>query len=151
MDNNFILLTRSIGFTGTREGMSNKQLDVLEALLNRASFREAHHGDCVGADEQFHMIVDNKKHTEDRPLRIVIHPPDNPTERAFCIGDVMNEVKPYLVRNDAIVKQSQVLIACPLTNKEEQRSGTWHTIRSARKAKHKIYIILPDGTIKEEG
>ena len=151
MDKFFFIMAHSVGFTGTREGMSIKQLDVLEALINRSSFREAHHGDCVGADEQFHMIVDNKKHTSEHPLRIIIHPPDNPKERAFCLGDSMLEAKPYLVRNDAIVRSSHVLIACPLNAREEHRSGTWYTIRAACKAGHKIYIILPDGVVKEEG
>jgi predicted Rossmann fold nucleotide-binding protein DprA/Smf involved in DNA uptake len=59
--------------------------------------------------------------------------------------------QPYLVRNETIVKQSQVLLAAPRTSKDEQRSGTWHTIRYARKMKRKIYIVMPDGVIRKEG
>jgi len=50
--------------------------------------------------------------------------------------------KTYLERNLDIVKNSSLLIACPINkNKEELRSGTWSTIRKARKHKLTIYIL----------
>lgn len=144
------VLARSLGFSGSREGMSPRQLDTVERFLAMSGFKEAHHGDCVGADEQFHMLVDAKVQEGNDKIRIVIHPPDNPSERAFCLSGSMLPQQPYLKRNETIVKQSQVLLACPKSGKED-KSGTWHTINCARKLKHKIYIVLPDGTIKEEG
>ena len=38
-----------------------------------------------------------------------------------------------------------MLIAFPSTQFEIQRSGTWQTIRYARKLKKKILIIYPNG------
>jgi hypothetical protein len=62
--------------------------------------------------------------------------------RAFNEADVLMEEKPYLERNLNIVKNSSILIACPIDkNKEELRSGTWSTIRQAKKAKIPIYIF----------
>jgi hypothetical protein len=50
--------------------------------------------------------------------------------------------KPYLERNLNIIKYSFVLIACPIDkNKEEFRSGTWSTIRQAKKLNKLIYIL----------
>ena len=43
-----------IGFTGSRKGMTGEQAAVVMRLLLSAT--EGHHGDCVGADEQFHEM-----------------------------------------------------------------------------------------------
>lgn len=40
----------------------------------------------------------------------------------------------YLKRDDLTVARSQILLAFPKTPVEEQRSGTWATVRRARKA-----------------
>ena len=50
--------------------------------------------------------------------------------------------KPYLKRNEDIVNKCDVLIACPIDkNKEILRSGTWATIRKARKLNKTIYLL----------
>lgn len=50
--------------------------------------------------------------------------------------------KPYLQRNLDIIKNSSILIACPVNkNKEELRSGTWSTIRRAKKEKIQVIIL----------
>ncbi len=49
-----------------------------------------------------------------------------------------------LDRNREIVGLANVLIAAPLTDKEEQRSGTWATIRAARHKGIPI-VMLPRG------
>jgi hypothetical protein len=54
--------------------------------------------------------------------------------------------KPYLVRNQDIVDISKVLIGAPSDFVEEQRSGTWATIRRARAAKLWTILVYPDGT-----
>jgi hypothetical protein len=40
----------------------------------------------------------------------------------------------YMKRNDVLVAHADVLLAFPKTPQEELRSGTWATIRRARKA-----------------
>lgn len=42
------------------------------------------------------------------------------------------------------------LIATPAGFQEEQRSGTWATIRYARKMNHHIYIVYSNGHVREE-
>jgi len=53
--------------------------------------------------------------------------------------------RPPLVRNRDIVDATDMLIAAPATRKEVLRSGTWATIRYAKKMKKWIYIIYPSG------
>lgn len=128
-----------VGFTGTQEGMTRLQLAFLESVLARLGPEEFHHGDCVGADCQAHEVV-----REQWPrCRIVIHPPVNNAKRAFCSGDEVKESRDYLVRNLAIVALCEELIAAPKTAAEELRSGTWTTVRAARKAQKPIHILRP--------
>jgi hypothetical protein len=83
-----------------------------------------------------------KKTHLDKSIIIHIYPPDNPTSRLFNQGDLIMEEKPYLKRNLDIIKNSTILIACPYDkNKEILRSGTWSTIRQARKQNLQIYIF----------
>jgi hypothetical protein len=136
-------LSLVVGFTGTQVGMTDKQKRTFKDLipeLNPSVFR---HGDCIGADEQAHKVV--RKHTH---AQIIVHPPDKVDKRAFCEGDKVLAVKPYLNRNHDIVDDSDLLIACPREFKEQLRSGTWATIRYARSKRKPVYIIWPDGTME---
>jgi hypothetical protein len=146
-----------IGFTGTREGTATEQRAALQKLLRERKPTEVHHGDCDGADEQFHSDS-----IDLGVPKIVIHPGHNyqglfPT-RSYCDqhtpGDGKSEItvlpaKPYLVRDRDIVMATELLIACP-QGQEKLRSGTWTTVRAARKANRPIIIIFPDGSVVEE-
>jgi len=61
------------------------------------------------------------------------------------------EAKPYLDRNQDIVDGADILIAAPNEDKEIVRSGTWSTVRYARKSKKKIILVLRSGEVIEEG
>jgi len=131
-----------IGFTGTQTGITPPQFDLLvEVLQELHEVTEAHHGDCLGADREFSIIVDCIFGTG----KIHCHPPEDGKKRAFCRVDVMYEALPFLVRNHNIVNKTDILIACPKGMNEEVRSGTWATVRFARKQKGIIVILWPDG------
>lgn len=136
----------SVGFSGTQGGVASKQEDTLFHVLGALSAVDSvfRHGDCIGADAQAHKIA--KGHG----FKTVAHPPVNESKRAFCDADEILPAKEYLERNKDIVNFSKVLIACPGQFEEVVRSGTWATIRYARKAKKNIIIIFPDGSIKKE-
>lgn len=121
-----------IGFTGTQRGMTDTQRTRVAELLKRAS--EFHHGDCVGADAQAHELALALK------IPIVIHPPENPNKRAWCQGGLVLPPKPYLERNQDIVDQTEILIATPF-EAETLRSGTWATVRYARRRGIPIWIV----------
>jgi len=134
-----------IGFTGSRNGMKPNQLQTFLEVIGDAGLGEDHneiafhHGDCVGADEQAHYRVLGN-------MDIFIHPPTDPKHRAFCTGAKhVSDPKPYILRNHIIVKASDLLIATPATVGEEQRSGTWATIRYANQSDVAFLIIDPYG------
>lgn len=52
----------------------------------------------------------------------------------------------YMKRNDALVAFADVLWAFPRSAREEQRSGTWATVRRARKRGRTIYVFPLDGS-----
>lgn len=134
-----------IGFTGTQNGMSIPQMDILQKLFNKVKVNgEFHHGDCIGADQQAHKIALLFK------MKIYIHPPQDSKKRAWCSGPnvIILPVKDYLVRNKDIVNVTQVLIATPADEYEQLRSGVWSTIRYAKKIGKPIRIIYPSGQIQ---
>jgi len=138
------LNTIKIGFTGTREGMNDiqktKTLDILNKYVNYII--EIHHGDCIGADTDFHNICEDFRKKTNVNLTIVIHPPNNKGARAFNKADILLEEKQYLDRNTDIVMMSDIIIGCPHNvNDEILRSGTWSTIRKARKMKKILHVF----------
>lgn len=132
-----------VGFTGTRDGMTPQQKQSFDGLIRALRITEFHHGDCLGADADAHALV----RLLSPPTRIAIHPPDNFRMAAYCKGDVAYGARPYLERNADIVNVTDVMIACPKEFVEIQRSGTWATIRLARKRDKRLYIIGPKGII----
>jgi hypothetical protein len=50
----------------------------------------------------------------------------------------------YMDRNDAVIANSTRLLAFPETKTELQRSGTWATVRRARKARMDVAIVPLD-------
>lgn len=130
-----------IGFTGTRHGMTSEQMRALRDLL--ATFGEAilHHGDAVGADAEAHDIAVMLG------WMAVSHPPINNTWRAHKVADEERAPKPYLVRSRDIVEETELLIAAPANAIEHLQSGTWSTVRCARRSGRPISIIRPDGTV----
>lgn len=135
-----------VGFTGTQKGTTPEQRQELRQFLYSRSVDEFHHGDCIGADAEAHAIVRDYRAS----IRIIIHPPTNKTRVANRTADEWRVSLPYLERNKAIVDACDVLVAMPFETVEKIRSGTWSTIRYARKQDKPIYIILPDGRVRLE-
>jgi hypothetical protein len=143
----------AVGITGTVEGSTTRQLVVLNEVLRSFTFLELHHGDAVGVDAESHGLVRRIQFqlgdSASRP-RIVLHPPVKNGKRAFC-QDADEEREPfeYLERDQNIVDEIDVLIAVPKDAEEQLRSGTWATVRYARKRKTVLIIrINPDGTVR---
>ncbi len=134
-----------IGFTGSRKGITVAQAETLERFLNQLSVTEVHHGDCVGADAELHQLSFRLS------LNNIIHPPADARYRAYSKGASRNCTPlEYLVRNKNIVMSTDVLVAA-VQGDERQRSGTWATVRYARKLKHPIAIVDATGQLRCEG
>ncbi len=140
------------GFTGTRLGMTPPQREAVRGLLAAHAPACVHHGDCRGADQEFHEDCLLTK--EKRALWLVVHPPADIFYRAFCKEfDQRRSEKPFLQRNREIVDACGIVVAAPADMAEPplgHGGGTWHTIRYARRQRKKIYLVLPDGTIQSE-
>lgn len=131
-----------MGFTGTRQNLTKQQIECLVCVTQFYSPSELHHGDCVGGDATIHDVV--REHVEE--CKVVIHPPEYDRYRAYKEGDEVRNTLPYLTRNKNIVDESDMMVATPEQKQEKLRSGTWSTIRYAKKKGKFIVIIFPDGT-----
>jgi hypothetical protein len=138
----------TVGFTGTRKGMTNEQRVSVALLIIKLHPSTIHHGCCIGADEQFDKLC--KSYIGNVSIIRVGHPSDI-IKYTMDISDIehLMPIKPPLERNKNIVLLSNVLIACPDGFEEKIRSGTWSTVRYAKKQNKKIHIVFPDGKTEQ--
>lgn len=141
-----------IGFTGSRKGMTDDQQTALRQELrdlldeHQGEDLDAHHGDANGGDTQFHAIC------QELNIPVVLHPSEDQKDRAFCQG-AKAELPPRKFRqqSESIVNSSDILIAAPDGFQERPRgSGTWMTVRIARKAAKTCVLCYPDGVRETE-
>lgn len=132
-----------IGFTGNRYGLTDEQKTQITAIFDIYNNIIVSHGDCIGSDTDFHNLsIQYKQLNPMKNFQIHIYPPTDDKLRSYCNGDIILNPKPYLQRNKDIVLDSDILIGCPNDKtKEVLRSGTWSTIRLARKLKKQIYLL----------
>jgi hypothetical protein len=121
--------------------MTPTQRERLRALLACTPGAVLHHGDAIGADAEAHDIA------VALGWAVVIHPPSEDYGRAFKASSFVRAPRPHLKRNRAIVRETDMLIAAPAGAIEELRSGTWSTVRYARRQGRPIWLILPDGSV----
>lgn len=126
-----------IGFTGTQLGMSQHQKEQFVLELYELNPTEFHHGDCIGADAEAHDIV--REFFPD--VKIVGHLPKANSKRAYKKCDEYRDPLPYLERDHKIVDETDYLFGAPKADAEVLRSGTWATIRYARKTSKKRQIL----------
>lgn len=136
-----IRVQEAVGFTGTTQGMTNRQWQAFRSLIHtlkaELELKTFHHGDCVGADAQAHQVA------RSNGFWIVGHPPSYESKRAYMPCDEYRQPKPYLARNHDIVDECYVMIATPKETEEIVRSGTWATIRYSRKKGRHLFILTP--------
>lgn len=143
----------TIGFTGTRRGLSYFQQLKLESHLQKIQPELLYHGACVGADYEADKLaaklgIDRHAFPSNIPTKRV-------SETALRSHSTLDSVLFYeptplapLVRNKFIVDKCDTLIACPGEEYERLRSGTWATVRYAIKVNKPVIIIYPSGKVK---
>lgn len=142
-----------LGFSGTQKGMTEPQAEQVWGMIAAIALIygqkvNAHHGLCVGADYQFHVMC------RGFVIPIIGHPPVNKSKVAkFNMLDFayLWDDKDYLDRNTDIVDCSTAFIATPGEMEEQLRSGTWSTIRKAKRKGIRGSIVFPDGSTEEFG
>ncbi len=135
-----------LAFTGTRKGMSPRQVGYCIHKVEELQPTEVHHGGARGADAEFHEIClkmgvrtihvwPSNLATQQGDLRIVID---------SKITVILHPEQPPLDRNRDIVRPASILIACPDSAIETIRSGTWSTVRYASQFEDKqIFVVKP--------
>jgi hypothetical protein len=133
----------TIGFTGTQRGMTKVQRETVKALLRDFAPDMVRHGMCIGADAEFHDLAREQR------IYIIGHPGttryDEALNRATVVCDHTLDEKYFLDRNRDIVDGSALMLAAPSQWNEQVRSGTWSTIRYARRVCRRLVIVGPNG------
>jgi hypothetical protein len=134
------------GFTGTRKGMTPQQHKALRRLvLPPGEISMFVHGGAPGADSQAHAIFAQTG----RPILVR---PASMEQYRYWRKDVHTSIvyqpRAPLERNSDIVNQVEMLFACPETKLEELRSGTWATVRRAKRKGIRVIFIYPSGQVE---
>ena len=143
-------MSETIGFTGSRYGMSAQQSMIVEKLLEdfdnfNNNITTAHNGGCVGADEQFEAMCDKLQipsvrwPANDVQMKWVSRKEPKP-------NTTIMKATPHDERNARIVYNSTRLIATP-NSVFHPRSGTWQTIHKAIDEGRRVYIVLVNGMV----
>ena len=131
---------KSIGVTATRDGLTALQTKWLLEFLEKNRALTLHHGDCIGGDNEIATMFSN------HGSYVIAFPGSTVHKRALCkANDLTFPWSDNLVRNRFIVNHVELLLAFPNSVSELQRSGTWFTIRYARKQRIPMFIINPNG------
>lgn len=131
--------------------MTPAQLDAVVMLVEQLAGVDqlcGHHGDCVGADAEFHDVM--RRYAK----CVVIHAPLDPSHRAFCMRDddldpgsrcdvVQLPGKTHFARNRHIVDVSRVMVATPRESTRQERGGTWYTVDYSKKKGRPLALVLP--------
>lgn len=128
--------------------MADAQREGVAEFLRVNSPMVIHHGDCIGADSQFH----DSALLLPKPPRIETHPCNLTKFRAYRKADFVHSVKSPKDRNKDIAWDCEQLLAAPETTADKSpHSGTWQTIRLALSFKKTITVIWPNGTVQAWG
>jgi hypothetical protein len=140
-----------LGFTGSRNRPTPKQLAWLDLYFFDRDVDVLHHGACVGSDLAAHRMA------LDYAVPVVVHPPIKdgylaeeclfvpppPTKHQVTVL----ERKHYHARNRDIVHAADRLIALP-DGPRRPHSGTWYTIDYAVGQHFRVQTCFPDGHVE---
>lgn len=140
-----------IVFTGTRRGMTSSQKEEFEKAIKLHRPSLFVHGGCLGADDEADEIaasnrVDRAVYFSDVPKASVSTHELEARSVYYCAGLCTRPGARPLDRNKEMVNllgPQDILIACPRGREEELRSGTWMTVRFARKSGKTVQVIFP--------
>jgi len=141
---------KKLGFTGTREGLNEAQTSWLRAFLFENPPDQAGHGACMGADIDFHNLVREVVPS----CKIIAWPSTSNATRRECDADVVHDLMAPKKRDQLIVNFANYFVGCPHTDYEITQSGTWMTLRMARRKLEKggldsLHVCYPTAGIVE--
>lgn len=127
-------------------GLNETQFNVIKRFIIEDTDTEVlHEGDCIGVDQQVTLMFQDIS----PEIWVVCHPAERIGTRSFGEYDEIRPARGYLIRDKDMVNEADYLWAVPHCE-EIARSGTWATVRYARKKGIPITIIMPDGEVVYE-
>lgn len=123
-----------ISFIGAPGGMNAYQKTSVERLLKMFEPTEVHHGDCLGADEEFHNIATRLN------LYTASHPQKDEELKANCMANHINLAKSKERANRDLVKVCELLLAAPDVP-EGHFDPTWMVIRTAKRTGRAVVVF----------
>ncbi len=136
------------GFTGTQKCPKECHKSIRQVIASLADATEFTTGGAYGVDTEVAIAADlfpSVTHRLCLPQSHYNH------QLPWIIEDRIGRYPivdragiSYRERNERILHFSDVLIAFPMTAKEEQRSGTWMTIRMTRKIRMPVRMFPLD-------
>ena len=141
-----------LAFTGTRQGATEQQLKTAILHLSLEPQHYILNGACEGADRAIHgAILDAGLGGK---VRFEFWP-SNEEQNKWALKvlrpkDLLFGIEKPLKRNNFMINRAEGLMAMPKGYREALRSGTWATIRYARKIKKPVTIVWPNGTFVTE-
>jgi hypothetical protein len=142
----------TVGFTGTRNGMTPPQRETVGRLLQSLRPDKTRDGLGVGADAEFAALAAS---LSPRPF-LVGHPGvssrggGNERRGDDARHDIVLAEQTHFKRNRVIVDNSDVLVAAPPCQPLPESGGTAYTVGYARKVAKPLVVVWPDGTTTEE-
>lgn len=155
-----------LSLTATRAGLSLAQRATLPGLFATLPAILVH-GGAVGGDEEVDAFL-APLFARDREARrrspdaifpafipIEVYPEHRRGREHWIYVAPFRELRAVswpdepLARNRTIVRRGDRLLAFPATEEEELRSGTWMTVRFARKLGRPVTIVTPSGKVVE--
>lgn len=133
----------AVGFTGTRKNRTPRQEESLRLalkFLRDFGYTRFVHGGAFGADLFAHDVAWSLEY------ELMCYPALGRVHDYVLNDHILMPTADPLTRNGYIVNASRVLIAMPHEDHEILRSGTWSTVRRARRAGIPRLILYP--TIK---
>ena len=128
--------------------MTEMQKNALRILADDISergpfsirYHDFTHGGAIGADTDAHGIL-----SQIEGFEVFVRPCSDERYWYWIDFGVINIFQPKspLERNEDIVNDGEILIACPSRLGEELRSGTWATVRYARKVGKPVIVLDP--------
>lgn len=147
-------------FTGSEWPLTPNQSLALDRVISdeimQHNVDKIHHGGCKGADDEFHELLGRGNynlwaHVEVWPGHIE-RKRGKSTSYGVYRGKnlwVIHQPEYTLTRNRLMVDVADRLIAAP-DGVEVLRSGTWATVRYARKKHRPITFVWPNGEVTHE-
>jgi hypothetical protein len=133
-----------VSFTGTRRGANHWQRVFVRQHLLHLRPSAVAHGACVGADDQLDEIAAELGiHRLVWPSTSVTRVPDERLRARTGSSLTIMPPLPPLERDRLIVDAGEILIATPAQTFEMPRSGTWATVRYARRTGKRVILITP--------